>query len=134
MKNIDLKFLLTAVLCLCAGVSLGLFMGIKHDFMLAPVHAHLNLLGWVSLALFGIVYRLYPALAERRLAAVHFYLAVPSALMFPVGIALSILAGRPLVAIVAGFMWLAGILVFLVQLVRLALGRSRPAPDLVPAE
>ena len=94
MRNIDLKFLLLAVLCLTVGVSLGLFMAIKHDFMLAPVHAHLNLLGWVSLALFGIVYRIYPELAERKLAAVHFYLSAPSAVMMPAGIAMAILMQR----------------------------------------
>jgi cbb3-type cytochrome oxidase subunit 1 len=103
---------------------------------LAPVHAHLNLLGWASLALFGIVYRLYPELAARRLAAVHFALSVPAALMFPIGIALSILMERPLVAIVAGFMWFAGVIVFLIQLAGLALRRSAVAatPTLVAAE
>lgn len=131
MRNIDLKFLLTAVLCLVVGVSLGLVMAIRHDFMLAPVHAHLNLLGWVSLALFGIVYRIYPELAERKLAAVHFALSAPAAVMMPAGIAMAILMERPLVAIVGGFLWFAGVIVFLIQLASLAL---RPAPTLVPAE
>jgi hypothetical protein len=39
------------------GVSLGFYMGIMHDFTLAPVHAHVNLLGWVSLFLMGLYYR-----------------------------------------------------------------------------
>ncbi|MBK1838522.1 hypothetical protein JHL17_13965 [Azospirillum sp. YIM B02556] len=33
-----------------------------------PAHAHLNLLGWVSLFLFGVYYRLHPALEASRLA------------------------------------------------------------------
>ncbi|WP_455184225.1 hypothetical protein [Azospirillum palustre] len=33
-----------------------------------PAHAHLNLLGWVSLFLFGVFYRLHPALETSRLA------------------------------------------------------------------
>jgi hypothetical protein len=135
VKNVDLKFLLLAALMLTLGVGLGIRMGIVHDFSLAPVHAHINLVGWASLALFGIVYRLYPAMAESRLAGLHFILAAPAAVMFPIGIALSILAERPLVAIVASLFWFAGVLLFLVNLVRQAF-RSMPAaqPVLVPAE
>jgi hypothetical protein len=117
VKNVDLKFLLLAAIMLTAGVGLGIRMGIIHDFSLAPVHAHINLVGWASLALFGIVYRLYPQMAESRLAGLHFILAAPAAVMFPVGIALSILAERPLVAIVASLLWMAGVLLFLINLI-----------------
>jgi hypothetical protein len=135
VKNVDLKFLLLAALMLTMGVGLGIQMGIAHDFLLAPVHAHINLVGWASLALFGIVYRLYPEMAASRMAGLHFILAAPAALMFPVGIALSILAERPLVAIVASLLWFAGVLLFLVNLVRQAL-RTSPAsaPVLAAAE
>jgi cbb3-type cytochrome oxidase subunit 1 len=135
VKNIDLKFLLLAAIMLTCGVGLGIRMGIVHDFSLAPVHAHINLVGWASLALFGIVYRLFPQMAESRLAGLHFIVAAPAAVMFPIGIALSILADRPLVAIVASLLWLAGVLLFLVNLTRQAF-RSAPvaAPALVPAE
>ncbi len=47
------------------GVSLGMFMGIAHDFTLVPVHAHINLIGWVSMFVFGAYYRLHPHLAGR---------------------------------------------------------------------
>ncbi|WP_047155375.1 cbb3-type cytochrome c oxidase subunit I [Aneurinibacillus tyrosinisolvens] len=40
----------------------------------APSHAHINLLGWTSLALAGIIYYLFPAAAENKLAKVHFWL------------------------------------------------------------
>jgi hypothetical protein len=130
VKNVDLKFLLLAAMMLTVGVGLGIHMGIAHDFMLAPVHAHINLVGWASLALFGIVYRLYPAAGKSRLAGLHFILAAPSAVMFPLGIALSILAERPLVAIVASLLWFAGVLLFLANLVRQAF---RPASPLAPA-
>lgn len=39
------------------GVGMGIGMGIAHDFTLTPVHAHINLLGWVSMMLFGLYYR-----------------------------------------------------------------------------
>ncbi len=104
MNRLDQKFLLLGAIMLTAGVTLGIVMGVKHDFSLAPVHAHINLVGWASLSLFGIVYKLYPQMAKSRLAALHFILAAPAALMFPIGIALSILADRPLVAIVLGLL------------------------------
>jgi len=133
MNRLDLKFLLLGAIMLTAGVTLGIVMGIRHDFALAPVHAHINLVGWASLSLFGIVYKLYPELARSRLAAVHFILAAPAAVMFPIGIALSMFYDRPLVAIVAAFLWLAGVILFLVQLIALAF-RLATRPTLAVAE
>ncbi len=40
-------FIVGAAAALC-GMGLGIFMGISHDFSLTPVHAHVNLLGWVT--------------------------------------------------------------------------------------
>ncbi|WP_051512676.1 hypothetical protein [Skermanella stibiiresistens] len=39
------------------GMSVGLYMGLAHDFTLAPAHAHLNLLGWVTMSLYGLYHR-----------------------------------------------------------------------------
>jgi hypothetical protein len=47
---------LTAVI----GVSFGVYMGVGGDHTLGPVHVHLNLVGWVSLFLFGLFYKFYP--------------------------------------------------------------------------
>jgi cbb3-type cytochrome oxidase subunit 1 len=69
-----LRFIKIAVVYLFAGACLGLAMGISGKFTLAPVHAHLLLLGWASLALAGVVYHLYPAAATTRLATLHFWL------------------------------------------------------------
>jgi hypothetical protein len=133
MNRLDLKFLLLGAIMLTAGVTLGVIMGIRHDFSLAPVHAHINLVGWASLSLFGIVYRLYPDLARSRLAALLFILAAPSAILFPIGIALSILYDRPLVAIVAALLWLAGVVLFLAQMIGLTFRRA-PGFTLAAAE
>ena len=69
-----LHFLKIAVVYLFIGAVLGLAMGITQKFALVPVHAHLLLLGWASLALAGLVYHLYPAAATTRLARIHFWL------------------------------------------------------------
>lgn len=73
--NLSMRFLLTAALWGVIGMLLGIIMGAKQDFSMAPVHAHINLLGWVSLAIYGIVFRLYPVMTEGKLAGWQFYLA-----------------------------------------------------------
>ena len=53
-----------------SGMGLGIFMAVSQDFTLMPAHAHLNLLGWVSMALYGLYYR-GAALLRIRLAWVQ---------------------------------------------------------------
>jgi hypothetical protein len=49
-----------AMLLVLAGMLWGLQMAITDDHSAFPAHAHLNLLGFVALFLFGIFYRLNP--------------------------------------------------------------------------
>ncbi|OGA18759.1 MAG: cytochrome-c oxidase [Betaproteobacteria bacterium RIFCSPLOWO2_02_FULL_66_14] len=67
-------FLRLAVVYAVLGVTLGIVMAANHDYTFRPVHAHLNLLGWASMALFGLWYRSAPAAGETRLAKAHFWL------------------------------------------------------------
>jgi len=53
MKASSLSFQ-AAVLLVVAGMIWGIVMAISGDHAAMPAHAHLNLLGWVSLFLFGI--------------------------------------------------------------------------------
>lgn len=55
--RIDTFCFLTAALAALTGMSLGIYMGLSQDFTLAPAHAHLNLLGWVTMALYGLYHR-----------------------------------------------------------------------------
>ena len=129
MQKIPLWFLVAAAGCMVVGVSMGIAMGIAHDFHLAPVHAHVNLVGWTSLALMGLTYRAWPELAaDRGLALTQFTLSAGAAMLFPFGIYLAIEHRQPLLAIVMAMVWLAGAVLFLVRLVRLAMGRA-PARD-----
>jgi hypothetical protein len=119
MKRVDVYFLLLATLLLICGAVLGIVMGMKQDFQLTPVHAHLNLAGWASLALFGLTYRAYPQLASTKLASLHFVVSATGAVLLPIGIGLAVLRNSPGLAIVASMLWLLGVLIFLAQLVRL---------------
>lgn len=72
MSRITVAFFGAAVLYALAGMVLGVFMGASNDHSLAPVHGHINLLGWASLALMGAFYGLAGELAPPRLAWVNF--------------------------------------------------------------
>ena len=39
-----------------------------------PVHAHINLLGWVSMTLIGVIYHFFPQAGASRAATVQFWL------------------------------------------------------------
>jgi hypothetical protein len=69
-----LRFLKIAVVYLVVGTLLGFTMGLTQKFVLVPVHAHVLLLGWASLAIAGLVYNFYPAASTTRLARLHFWL------------------------------------------------------------
>ncbi|WP_377805349.1 hypothetical protein ABNQ38_01555 [Azospirillum sp. A29] len=67
MKTSSTSFKVACLFAI-AGLSMGIGMAASQDHTLMPAHAHLNLLGWVSLFLFGVFYRLHPALETSRLA------------------------------------------------------------------
>lgn len=56
------------------GVLIGYYMSSSHSYVLTPVHVHINLLGWTSLTLAGILYHLFPCLASSKLGKWHFWL------------------------------------------------------------
>jgi len=108
---------------LCGAV-LGTRMGASEDFTLTPVHAHLNLAGWASLALFGLVYRAYPELAQRRIAPFHFIVSATGSVLLPIGIGLAVLKGEPTLAIIASLLFLLGVILFFIQLLTLVRTRE----------
>jgi hypothetical protein len=69
------------------GLAMGIAMGIKHDFTLAPAHAHLNVLGLVVLFMMGLYYHAFPQAAATRLAKAQAAVAIIGAVLFPTGIA-----------------------------------------------
>jgi hypothetical protein len=78
----------SAVLFVIAGMIWGIIMGISHDFSAAPAHAHLNLLGWVSLFLFGVYYRLHPSLEVAKTAIVQVWVWIIGTIVLAIGIGL----------------------------------------------
>jgi hypothetical protein len=103
-----------AVAMVVAGMVWGIAMGISEDHSTFPAHAHLNLLGWVSLFLFGIYYHLHPSLDTNRLASVQVWIWIAATVVLSVGVAL-VHSGRAIgdpIAAVSSLVILADTLLF----------------------
>lgn len=83
-------FLRLGGLVALAGVGMGIAMGASEDFRLASVHAHLNLLGWVSMMIYGLFYRQNPASADGYLALFHATCATVGLIVFTGALALKL--------------------------------------------
>jgi len=111
---------LGALFALC-GMALGIAMGIRQDFTLAPAHAHINLVGFVGLFLAGLYYRVFPEAAASALAKVQAFIAVMAAFIFPVGIGGVLLTGRDsfeLVTVIGALLVFTGTALFAVVVFR----------------
>src|ERR1700682_73483 len=111
-----------SVVVLLVGMLAGIAMGIEQNFMLAPAHAHLNLIGGVLLFLFGLYYRLIPAAGATTLAKVQGWLHMVGAILFPAGVAVVLLKGPSFEAAP-----IAGSLIVVAAMALFAVFVSRPA-------
>ena len=79
-------FVIASLIYLFLGSSLGVAMVSIHgewgglEYYLIPSHTHLNLLGWVSMMIFGVAYHVIPRFSgrqiySRKLGWAHFVLA-----------------------------------------------------------
>ena len=64
MFEIDRAYVAMALLWAVAGMLLGLYMGIAADNKLLTVHVAMLLSGFVTLAIYGMAYRLWPAMKK----------------------------------------------------------------------
>ena len=131
------RLIKVAAFYLVAGVTMGIVMGITHEFVLAPVHAHINLLGWATLAIIGVIYHAYPTAGETRLATVHFWIHNTALPVFMVGLGFALTGHEAFLPVaIGGALGVAiGIVVFAVNIWRTvgpaarvpALGMRAPA-------
>jgi phosphotransferase system glucose/maltose/N-acetylglucosamine-specific IIC component len=116
-SHVERYFVGTGVVLGIIGMILGIGMGIREDFTLVPVHSHLNLVGWVSLVLFGLCYRAGIAKADRW-ARAHFWIAATAAILFPVGIYIAATWEQPGLAIFGSLLALLSMILFLINVIR----------------
>lgn len=130
MKLPTLFFTAAAVFAL-AGMIWGVQMAASHDHTLAPAHGHLNLLGFVAMAIFGVYYALTPAAATSRLATAHFGLMVLTVLVLTPGIALAINGNTEVLGQVGSILAILSMALFLFVVLRHGVGSAAAAQ---PAE
>jgi hypothetical protein len=75
MLEIDRAYVAIALLWAVAGMLLGLYMGMAADTKLLTVHVAMMLSGFVTLALYGVLYRLWPAMKKSPLALAQFWIS-----------------------------------------------------------
>jgi hypothetical protein len=91
-RRVSQYFFCLAALCGMSGMGVGALMGIKDDYTLLAAHAHLNLLGWVTLALMGGYYRHSPT--RLRWSFLNLLMSGCGALVLPLAHALRALGSE----------------------------------------
>ena len=114
MPRIAQLYFKTAIIFLILGIGLGLHMAIGQDHSATGAHAHANLLGWVTMAIFGGYHALNPEKANSRFALLQYG-------VYTAGVAIMIpalylmLTGRPEfepVVAIASIITFIGVLMF----------------------
>jgi hypothetical protein len=113
MNSLSNRFLRLAVFAALCGMSWGVYMGAAQNFAAASAHAHLNLLGWVSMTLYGLFYRVVPTAAVGKLPQVHFWFALVGILIFVPSLGLILAGPKELVAKAEIGIMIASVIVWL---------------------
>ena len=117
MRNVDRCFFGLAIVAALTGMIVGIGMAMHQDFSLAPMHAHINLVGWASLGLFGLGYRSGMAKNDGW-AAAHFWVALAGVIVFPVGIYFALMRQIEVGAIVGSLLVLLSMVLFGINFLR----------------
>ncbi len=80
MSKITVWFIRSAMIYFLIAISFGLWMAIAPKGYYRPVHVHLNLLGWMSMFIYGVAYHILPRFSGRplfseTLSVIHFWIA-----------------------------------------------------------
>ncbi len=67
------KWIKLSVLYLAIGIGFGLFMHATVQLQWGATHAHINVVGWLTTALIGAIYSIYPEAGESALGKAQFW-------------------------------------------------------------
>ncbi len=122
MKSTPTLFFATAALFAICGMVWGVQMSASHNYTLAPAHGHLNLLGFVGMAVSGAYYGLTPRAAGKRLAFVHYWLTATSVLVLIPGIVLALTERGEVLAQIGSLLAVASMVLFTFIILRNGVG------------
>ena len=115
MPRVSAAFCAFGALCLLAGMTLGMQMGGSGDFTLMPAHAHLNLLGWVTMSLYGAFYALTRETLSEKLAWTNFGFSAAGVIVMIPFLAMMLSSGNEALEVyvaIGGGLSMLGLLVF----------------------
>ncbi len=81
MSKITIWFLKCAMLYFVAAILIGIYMSKAGGvYPLRPIHTHFNLLGWMSMMIYGVGYHILPRFSgaplwSEKLSLIHLWLA-----------------------------------------------------------
>ena len=128
MKKLPTWFFATAAIFALCGMIWGTQMSASHDHTLSPAHGHLNLIGFVSMSIFGTYYALTPMAAESRLAVVHFGLGFVTVVVLTQGIALAIADQSEALAQIGSVLAVISMALFAFVILRHGVGSTESHP------
>jgi hypothetical protein len=115
------RFIRHAAIYGLIGMVWGIYMAASQNHATHVGHAHLMLVGWVSMALFGIAFQVWPKAAEGVLPVIQFWAVNIGVVVMSVGLWLiytgNIPVGEPL-ATVGSLLTLLAMVLFIVNLWR----------------
>jgi len=126
MPHVSATFFAFGTLCVLAGMLWGMEMGATENFAVAPAHAHLNLLCWVTMALYGTFYALTAQTMLPRLAWTNFlFSAAGGLILIPTLAILLAKSDQSMIPymVVGEVLTVLGLLTFLISVLRELLRR-----------
>ena len=94
MPRVSAAFFAVGILFVIGGMLLGMHMGATNNMTLALAHAHINLVGWVTMALYGTFYALTANTYSPRLAWINFFVSLIGAVIMVPSLILFLNAGN----------------------------------------
>ncbi|SDE68147.1 hypothetical protein SAMN05421538_109104 [Paracoccus isoporae] len=122
MNALPKRFFISAAIFALIGMVWGIVMSASADHSMSPAHGHLNLIGFVAMAVFGTYYALTPQAAETRLAQIHFAVSLIAVMVIVPGIALAIAQGQEVLAKLGSVLSLAAMAIFALTVFRHGVG------------
>jgi peptidoglycan/LPS O-acetylase OafA/YrhL len=85
MQRLDRNFIALGLAWVIVGMIFGAWLGASNHMNYGNSHAHINLLGFVTSVLFGLLHHAYPALRMSRIALAQFAVYEVGVLLLVIG-------------------------------------------------
>lgn len=122
MNSVPTWFFATAAFFALCGMIWGIQMAATQDYLLSPAHGHLNLIGFVTMAVIGTYYALTPSASGTRLAAIHYGLTTVTVVTLTPGIVFAINGEGEALGQIGSILAVASMALFLFMVVRHGIG------------